>query len=384
MAYNQNYQQQQQQYGQQGQHNPYGDMNQNQGIGTPPHVGTPPHARPAAAPAYADWDAGAAQIKNEDVRSKGTFGKQSLLGDLDFEIQASGSSSDGTSPENFRRMKLLIRFLYFAFVAMSLIVTFGHSYTFRPPTDRWLKIFAKYELFLVFAAFIQATSLWLLAVKSYCYESVDGIAMPTVWAFLIALGSRLAITFTNEDYDPEDGTWDFMMVQCCEALAVMSCIFIIMQARRFPMTETAHGNTIGGVQISFVMRCVAVMAALFFHRHRPDGYRLIDILWMFSVWEEALAMAPQLLLVMRRGKVEFSISHFMFMSILARLFHGVFWVQCFLAYGEMSIFAFGTLLNIALQWTMCGHFFFTFIKMLLGGNTWEDVKQNFIEFGRSL
>ena len=126
------------------------------------------------------------------------------------------------------------------------------------------------------------------------------------------LGSRLAITFTNEDYDPEDGTWHFMVIQCCEALAVMSCIFIIMQARRFPMTEATQGNTIGGVQISFVMRCVAVMAGLFFHRHRPEGYRFIDILWMFSVWEEALAMAPQLLLVMRRGKVEFSISHFMF------------------------------------------------------------------------
>lgn len=202
--------------------------------------------------AFEEWDAGANQIRREkDHRSSGSFGKQNLLGAnfTDFEIQAE-RPTDGTSTENFERMKLLIRFLYLTFVAMSLVVTWNHSYTFKPPTDRWLKIFAKYELFLVFAAFIQATALWLLAVKTYCYESVDGIAMPTIYSFLLALGSRLAITFTNEDYDPEDGTWDFVMVQCCEALAVFSCIFIIMQAKRYSASETTQGNVFGNINVS--------------------------------------------------------------------------------------------------------------------------------------
>ncbi len=51
-------------------------------------------------------------------------------------------------------------------------VASGHSYTYKPPSDRWLKVFAKFELFLVFAGFIQAIGVWLLAVKSYFYEYV--------------------------------------------------------------------------------------------------------------------------------------------------------------------------------------------------------------------
>ena len=57
--------------------------------------------------AYSAWDQGAEKLKEEDIRSKGSFGKQSLLGNLDFQIQASGSS-DGTDAVNYRRMKILV------------------------------------------------------------------------------------------------------------------------------------------------------------------------------------------------------------------------------------------------------------------------------------
>jgi len=337
---------------------------------------------------YDLWVQGANEIAKEK-ESKAAFGRQepSLELQLDMETGTfiNHDESDGATADNYHMMKVLIRLIYSLFLVLSIGVACGHSYTFKPPQDRWLKIFAKYELFLVFAGFIQAIALWLLAVRSFAYESIRGIAKPMVRAFLLSLAVRFMVTFITHDYDPQDGTWDFRMVQACELLALSSCIFLLgHQFRSYFKTRERQGDDIFGLAIDYPLYIIAGFMALIFHRERPEGNMFVDVAWMFSIWVEALAMAPQLLLVWRRGQIEFSTAHFMFMIIGSRIFHGIFWFQCFWAYGETNTFAIGTILQVGTQWTLCGHFFWSFCKILFVGRTFREARQSVWAFLKSL
>jgi hypothetical protein len=177
---------------------------------------------------------------------------------------------------------------------------------------------------LTLSASLQSLAFALLVVEAGggCGE---GLSEKGLWAFFIAHVSRLSTTLWGPGYTPEDNTSDVFLYQILELVGVIILGYYLLKLGSMrSMRDVGQGyekwSVLGGmVGVSLVVA--------FFTKSTGHNDWFADLSWMFSVWLEALALGPQVMLLCMSSQVEDGAMHFVAVSLLASLAFGYFWTK---------------------------------------------------------
>jgi len=182
---------------------------------------------------------------------------------------------------------------------------------------------AALDYILTLAASLQSLAFALLVVEAGggCGE---GLSEKTLWAFFVAHVARLSTTMWGPGYTPEDNSSDVYLYQMLELAGVLMLGFYLLKLgsmrsmRDVGQTYERWSVLAGMVGFSF--------AAAYMTKSTGHNDWFADFSWMFSVWLEALALGPQVMLLSTsRPEVEQGVMHFVTLSLAAALAFGYFW-----------------------------------------------------------
>lgn len=213
---------------------------------------------------------------------------------------------------------------------------------------------------LTLSAALQTLAFVLLALKIHTHRSIAGISKNMLYLYGLSFVCRLSSTLWLPGYVPEDGTADFWLYQIIEIIGL--CVVLVctyFTHVEFRDSYEDHYDTFPVVYIVLA----SVVLALFTHSD-ANNFWFFDVLWMFSQWIDSLAMAPQLFFISKVGQVERMMSHFIAMTICARVVLGLFWWLLQIAHPIDGAFAYGILASNLLHLLLCGDYMYYFVLTL--------------------
>lgn len=89
--------------------------------------------------------------------------------------------------------------------------------------------------------------------------------------------------------------------------------------------KTTYGRSQDTFRIDYLLGAVAVLTILI-HERKPDSYLIIELLWTFSIYLEAVAILPQLFMITRTGEAETITSHYLFALGIYRGLYILNWI----------------------------------------------------------
>jgi len=225
---------------------------------------------------------------------------------------------------------------------------------------------AALDYVLTLSASLQSLAFALLVVEAGggCGE---GLSEKALWAFFIAHVARLSTTMWGPGYTPEDNSSDVFLYQGLELVGVLLLGFYLLKLGSMrSMRDVGQGyerwSVLGGmVGVSCVMAYMT----------KSTGHNdwFADFSWMFSVWLEALALGPQVLLLFGGAtQVEEGSMHFVTLSLAASMAFGYFWSRsAWDQYTEFQkegahVFYWGILSCACIRVTLCVAFLYLFMK----------------------
>mmetsp|Transcript_29516 Transcript_29516/g.81076 ORF Transcript_29516/g.81076 Transcript_29516/m.81076 type:complete len:278 (-) Transcript_29516:166-999(-) len=223
----------------------------------------------------------------------------------------------------------------------------------------------QYDYILTLSASLQALGFALLVVDTKSAVA-EGLSEKTLWAFFIAHVTRISTTFWGEGYIPEDNTSDVYLYQ---SLELISCVCLAYELLKISTVRTIHDVGQGVERWSMLGGMVGLSLILGWQtKSTGHGDYFADMSWMFSVWLEAFALFPQVLLLNQKGHVDESAVHFAGFTLAASLTFAFFWgrnsrdnYREFQDYGDHYFFwAIGAVSIIRV--CLCGAYFYLFMK----------------------
>jgi len=225
---------------------------------------------------------------------------------------------------------------------------------------------AALDYVLTLSASLQSLAFALLVVEAGggCGE---GLSEKALWAFFIAHVARLSTTMWGPGYTPEDNSSDVYLYQILELSGVLLLGFYLLKLGSM-RTMRDVGQTYERWSVLSGMVGVSVVAA---YLTKSTGHNdwFADFSWMFSVWLEALALGPQvMLLCTSAAQVEEGSMHFVFLSLLAAMAFGYFWSRsAWDSYTEFQkegahVFYWGILSCACIRVSLCVTFLYLFMK----------------------
>jgi hypothetical protein len=170
--------------------------------------------------------------------------------------------------------------------------------------------------------------------------------------------ARLANTLFYTGYIPEDGTAQYDMYQ------VFDCMGLVMACKTlWSVTHPRYGCMKPKEKWYVVppMMLACFVAAVFTESNANQNW-ILDVLWMFSLFCESVAIAPQLWIVSQIGSVETITSHFILFTVLARVATGFFWVQLQTFQPITGHFLFGVVVASLIHTILCADYMYFFVK----------------------
>lgn len=206
-------------------------------------------------------------------------------------------------------------------VAIGLYLTFffGCAIVYRSLVARE---YGAYDYLLTLSAALQALGFTLLVFDSRS-SVAEGLSEKTLWAFVVAHVARISTTIWGSGYIPEDNTSDVYLYQTLELLSVALVVF---QLLKLAATRSQHDVGQGFERWSLLVGMTVsslVLALLTKSTGHNDYYA--DLSWMFSVWLEAFALAPQVWFLLSAGQVDEGAAHFGGLTLAASVVFGLFW-----------------------------------------------------------
>lgn len=95
--------------------------------------------------------------------------------------------------------------------------------------------------------------------------------------------------------------------------------------------KPTHDPNIDTFKVEYLLGGSLVMAILF-----PKDYSLLEILWAFSIWLEAVAILPQLFMLQRTGEAETITTHYLFALGAYRALYIPNWLYRYFAEGHFE------------------------------------------------
>lgn len=182
---------------------------------------------------------------------------------------------------------------------------------------------AALDYVLTLSASLQSLAFALLVVEAGggCAE---GLSEKALWGFFIAHVARLSTTMWGPGYTPEDNSSEVYLYQIVELSGVLMLGFYLLKLGSM-RTMRDVGQT---YERWSVLACMAGFSLVAAYMTKSTGHNdwFADFSWMFSVWLEALALGPQVMLLSTsRTEVEPGVMHFVVLSLGASLAFGYFW-----------------------------------------------------------
>lgn len=223
----------------------------------------------------------------------------------------------------------------------------------------------QYDYILTLSAALQSLAFGLLVFDTKSTVA-EGLSEKTLWAFFIAHVTRLSTTFWGDGYIPEDNTSDVYLYQSLELSGVLMLGYELLKLQT---VRNIHDVGQGMERWTMLGGMVGVALILGWKtKSTGHGDYFADISWMFSVWLEAFALGPQVMLLINKGFVDESAMHFVGFTLMASLTFAFFWLRNsrdhyaeFADYGEHGFFwAIGTAALIRVG--LCGAYGFLFFR----------------------
>ena len=179
-----------------------------------------------------------------------------------------------------------------------------------------------FSFFLVLSSIIQTCAFVIILIKVTNYQNCSGLSSNTLICYCILLFARLTSTLFYPGYLPSDssGSW---LYQLSDILSLCICGLLIYLIY-FKYNETSDimlDNNIPFYYLAIPCYCLAILV-----RSSLNFNMFCDINWAFSMYLEAVAIFPQILLFSKkRGQIESFTSHYVALCGLSRLFSLIFW-----------------------------------------------------------
>jgi hypothetical protein len=218
---------------------------------------------------------------------------------------------------------------------------------------------------LTLSASLQSLAFALLVIQAGggCGE---GISEKTLWAFFIAHVARLSTTLWGPGYTPEDNTSDVYLYQILELVGVLLLGFYVLKLGSMrSMRDVGQGFERWSVLSGMVG---ASLVFAYFSKSTGHNDWFADLSWMFSVWLEAFALGPQVMLLNVSHQVEDGAMHFVALSTAESLAFGYFWCRsAWEQYAEFKkdgshVFYWGVLSCAVIRFVLCAAFIYLFVR----------------------
>ena len=179
-----------------------------------------------------------------------------------------------------------------------------------------------FSFFLVLSSIIQTCAFVIILIKVTNYQNCSGLSSNTLICYCILLFARLTSTLFYPGYLPSDssGSW---LYQLSDILSLCICGLLIYLIY-FKYNETSDIMLDNNIPFYYLVIPCYFLAILV--RSSLNFNIFCDINWAFSMYLEAVAIFPQILLFSKkRGQIESFTSHYVALCGLSRLFSLIFW-----------------------------------------------------------
>eukprot|EP00928_Gymnodinium_smaydae_P057370 TRINITY_DN40621_c0_g1_i1.p1 TRINITY_DN40621_c0_g1~~TRINITY_DN40621_c0_g1_i1.p1 ORF type:complete len:295 (+),score=64.65 TRINITY_DN40621_c0_g1_i1:73-957(+) len=180
-----------------------------------------------------------------------------------------------------------------------------------------------YDYIMTFGSGLQTLAFALLVFRTTRGVG-EGLSEKSLWAFCAAHVLRLSTTLWSNAYVPEDNTDDVFLYQ---GLEIAGVLLVAYKLRQLNASRTLHD--IAQMERWNLLAGIAAICLVLAHLSCGIGHKLyiVNLVWMFSVWLEAFALLPQVLLLFTSSAsfVEESAVHFVAVSLLASIAFAAFW-----------------------------------------------------------
>ena len=183
-----------------------------------------------------------------------------------------------------------------------------------------------FSFFLVLSSLTQMFAFIVILVKVTNYQNCSGLSSNTLICYFILLLARLTSTLFYIGYLPSDstGTWVY---QLSEIVSFSICGFLLylMYYKYKETSDFMLDNKLPFYYLAIPTYLIAIII-----RSNLNQNMFTDINWCFSMYLEALAIFPQILLfTIKKGQIESFTSHYVALCGLSRLFSLVFWLDTY-------------------------------------------------------
>ncbi|XP_010686251.1 ER lumen protein-retaining receptor A [Beta vulgaris subsp. vulgaris] len=155
-------------------------------------------------------------------------------------------------------------------------------------------------------------SILVLLLKIYATKSCSGISLKTQELYALVFLTRYLDLFT-----------DFISVYntVMKFVFIVSSLAIVWCMRFHPVISRSYDKALDTFRYYFIVLGCFVLALLI-----HEKFTLQEVLWAFSIYLEAVAILPQLVLLQRSGNVDNLTSQYVFFLGAYRAFYIFNWI----------------------------------------------------------
>lgn len=161
----------------------------------------------------------------------------------------------------------------------------------------------------------------ILLLKIWKTRSCSGISGKSQLLFAIVFTCRYLDLFT--DYISLYNT----VMKIIFIAASYTTVYLI-----YNKFKSTYGRSQDTFRIEYLLAIVAFLTLLI-HERRENAYLILELLWTFSIYLEAVAILPQLFMITRTGEAETITSHYLFFLGLYRGLYIFNWIYRYYAEG---------------------------------------------------
>lgn len=184
---------------------------------------------------------------------------------------------------------------------------------------------SQFSALITLSAATQCLGFGLLRLKIRKQGSAQGISSRSLQLYAVMYISRLYSTLQFNGYLPVDrsGDWFYQFIEVCALMLVLSLLYTI---------HAKHDRSYEKSMDTCVIHWFLILAFVISYLVHPhlNNRKVPDIAWTNALYLEALAMVPQLwMLVKKGGEVESLASHYIACVFVSRLLMLTFWFNSY-------------------------------------------------------
>jgi len=222
---------------------------------------------------------------------------------------------------------------------------------------------AGFSSFLTLSAGLQCLGFVLLALKVQNQRATTGLSGKMLAMYALTLCFRLSSTVHLNGYLPVDqtGDWAYQAIEVC-SLALTAYLMRCTYVTHRSTYQEQHDSFPITIQ-NLVMGCFILAVVI---HPNLDRWTFFDIMWTTGCYLETISMLPQLWMLSKIGEVEALASHFVVLSVLARVCSLIFWYRGFAelrpAHGGFNFSGWGVMGAHVAQLLLSCDFVFLYVK----------------------